>query len=107
MLLTSRRRTRAATLLTALTLIATPVVASGSAHAASWSHKDARGDVMRMSIADDGTVVKDPTDKATDITRISVTEAQKLYTLAVQMETVAAGGTDSSGIALAAFDDPA
>ena len=93
MLLTSRRRTRAATLLTALTLIATPVVAAGSAHAASWSHKDARGDVMRMSIADDGAVVKDPSDKATDITRISVNHGPGKVTVTLKVRDVQGGDT--------------
>jgi hypothetical protein len=92
-LLTSRRRTRAATLLTALTLIATPVVATGSAHAASWSHKDARGDVMRVSLAEVGEVEKDPSDKATDITRISVNHSRGKVTVTLKVRDVQGGDT--------------
>jgi len=92
-LLTSRRRTRAATLLTALTLIATPVVAAGSAHAGSWSHKDARGDVMSVSMVADGGVAKDPTDKATDITRISVNHGRGKVTVTLKVRDVTGGDT--------------
>lgn len=93
MLLTSRRRTRAATLLTALTLVVTPVVAAGSAHAGSWSHKDAKGDVMRMSLSEIGEVEKDPSDKATDITRISVNHGRGKVTVTLKVRDVKGGDT--------------
>ncbi|WP_244929994.1 hypothetical protein [Nocardioides sp. W7] len=90
MIRSSRRRVRVATLLTALTLLATPVVAAGSAQAGSWSHRDAKGDVVRGSAAGDGAV-EDPSDQATDITRLKVNHGPGKVTVTLVVRDLKGG----------------
>lgn len=85
----SRRR---AAVLTALALLAAPVATAGTAHAGTWSHQDARGDVMRFSMTDDGeTITRDPSDKTTDITRISVNHSARKVTVTLKVRDLTRG----------------
>lgn len=72
---------------TALTLLAT----AGTAHAGSWSHHDARGDVFRSSMSDDAVATADPADRTADITRFSVRHSARKVTLTLSLRDLRGG----------------
>ncbi|MEI5671858.1 MULTISPECIES: hypothetical protein [unclassified Nocardioides] len=87
-----RRRTRVALLAAALTLLTAPVATAGSAHAGTWSHEDARGDVVRIGIADDKpTGEVDPDEATTDITKFTVKHAPRKVVITLKIRDLRSG----------------
>ncbi|MEI5671857.1 MULTISPECIES: hypothetical protein [unclassified Nocardioides] len=85
---------RAAVLLSALALLATPVVTAGSAAAETWTHRDARGDVVDVPYDDDLTkITANPDDVAADITRLSVRHGTRRVTVTLGLRDLRTGGT--------------
>lgn len=72
---------------TTLTVLAT----AGTAHAGSWAHRDARGDVFRSSMSDDAVATADPADRTADITRFSVRHSARTVTLTLSLRDLRGG----------------
>lgn len=84
-------RHRAATLLAALPLLGASVAMAGTAHADTWSHRDAKGDVLSAP-TETGKPTRAPGDKTTDITRISVNHAARKVVVTVKVRDLRRGG---------------
>ncbi|SDC02217.1 hypothetical protein [Nocardioides lianchengensis] len=88
-----RRRTRVALLAAALTLLAAPVATAGSAHGATWTHRDAQGDVVRIASGDSDAdaSVGVVADDATDITRFTVKHRARKVVVSVHLRDLQRG----------------
>lgn len=87
---------RAAGLLSALVLLAAPVVTAGSAAAESWTHRDSRGDVLRFVLPDDEeqvSVKRDATNTSTDVTRLRVDHTQAAVIITITVRDLRGGYT--------------
>ncbi|HTW17134.1 MAG TPA: hypothetical protein VMF51_18535 [Nocardioides sp.] len=84
--------TTVALVTTTLTLLAT----AGTAHAGSWTHRDARGDVFRASMSD-AVATADPADRTSDITRFGVRHSARKVTLTLSLRDLRGGSAMTLG----------
>lgn len=94
MTLTTRRHVRlalATALVGLLTLGFVP-----AADAATWTHRDARGDVFDVSMGE-GMPTRNRTDKATDITRFSVRHSRRQVSMTVNLRELRGGSSTLMG----------
>lgn len=87
---------RAAVLVSALVVLAAPVVTAGSAAAETWTHHDSRGDVLRFVLPDDeeqASVRRDSTNTSTDVTRLRVDHAQGAVIVTIKVRDLRGGYT--------------
>ena len=78
---------------TTLTVLAT----AGTAHAGSWTHRDARGDVFRAPMSEDAEPTGDATDRTSDITRFNVRHSARKVTLTLSLRDLRGGGSMTVG----------
>jgi hypothetical protein len=83
--------------LLASSALASPLVLAGTAHAETWSHRDAVRDVVALSEVDDEEVATPaPKNRRADVRRISVAHSAETITITMRLRDLAGGNKSAS-----------